>query len=279
MQGGGNDFMLINGIDYPTHIHPDKKLIQQWADRSAGIGFDQLLIVAAATVADADFDYRIFNADGREVAQCGNGARCVALYVTAKGLTNKKTMRLRSAARVMEITMQDDNTIAVDMGAAVFEPKHIPFVATDVTTSDDETEKKLYTVDLVGRKICFSVLSFGNPHAVIRVDDIKATAVAEIGAALQAHPCFPQSVNVSFVEVGNDILYARVYERGVGETQSCGSGACAIAVIARLHNWLPQAAHTIPVQLTGGILEIQFEQDQVKLVGPAELVYEDQIAV
>lgn len=279
MQGSGNDFMLINGIAYPILPNLNEKLIRQWSDRRTGIGFDQLLIIDNPSSADADFDYRIFNADGSETAQCGNGARCVAHFVTTQGLTDKKTIRLRTLERVIEITMQDDNRIAVDMGGAVFEPERIPFDPTVLTAVGEQIEKKLYSVDIANRELCFSALSFGNPHAVIRVDDIKTAAVAEVGATLQAHRCFPESVNVSFVEVRDDVLYVRVYERGVGETQACGSGACAVASVARLQAWISQALCTVSVRLTGGLLEVQFDEDRVKLIGPAELVYEGRIEV
>ena len=279
MHGSGNDFMLINGIEHASRFNPHKKLIQQWSNRHSGVGFDQLLIVDSPSSSDVDFDYRIFNADGNEVEQCGNGARCVAHFVYNKGLIDKKTIRVRSTARTMEITLQDDNSIAVDMGVAEFDPKCIPFDPKGLSTIGAQLEKKLYMLDIVGHTLRFSALSFGNPHAVIRVDDVNTAEVAEIGKALQAHRCFPNSVNVSFVEIRDNDLYARVYERGVGETKACGSGACAIAVVARLHDWLAPASHTVAVHLIGGLLEIQFEEDKIKLLGPAQLIYEDRIEV
>ncbi|MBC6413660.1 MAG: diaminopimelate epimerase [Chromatiales bacterium] len=279
MHGSGNDFMLINGTEHTTRLNLDKQLIQQWSDRHTGIGFDQLLIVDHPSVADVDFDYRIFNADGSEVGQCGNGARCVAHFVHSKGLTDKETIRVRSATRIMKITRQNDNHIAVDMGSAEFEPECIPFDPSGLVVVGEQTKKKLYTMNIAGYELRFSALSFGNPHAVIRVNDVAATEVAEIGAALQAHRCFPESVNVSFARVCGSGLQARVYERGVGETKACGSGACAIAVVARLHGWFADTPHTILVHLVGGSLEVRFDKDKVELVGPAELVYEDRIEV
>ena len=166
MQGSGNDFMLINGSEYPTLLNLDKKLIRRWSDRRVGVGFDQLLVVDNPTPADVDFDYRIFNADGSESAQCGNGARCVARFVRAKGLTDKKTIRVRTAERIIEITIQDDNNIAVDMGAAVFEPERIPFNPAGLFAVGERIEKKMYTIEFAGREVCFGALSFGNPHAV-----------------------------------------------------------------------------------------------------------------
>lgn len=279
MQGGGNDFMLINGAEYSISPKLDKKLIHRWSDRRTGVGFDQLLIVDHSSSADADFDYQIYNADGSEVAQCGNGARCVARFVTTQGLTDKKAIRVRTAKRIMEITVQDDDNIAVDMGVAIFKPKYIPFDPADLFAVGEQIEKKLYTINLVGHEFRFSTLSFGNPHAVIKVDDVKTFPIAEIGAALQAHQCFPESVNVSFVETRDGILHARVYERGVGETQSCGSGACAAAVIARIQGWIPATSCAVSVQLTGGMLGIRFEKAKVHLVGPAELIYEGRIEI
>ena len=277
MQGSGNDFMLINAAEYTTLPNLDEKLIRQWADRRVGIGFDQLLVVDKPSLAEVDFDYRIFNADGSESAQCGNGARCVARFVTEKGLADKKTIRVRTAERIIEITVQDDNEIAVDMGVAVFEPKRIPFNPEGLLAIGKQLEETMYTIEFAGRPVCFGTLSFGNPHAVIKVDDIKTAPVAEIGEALQMHRCFPKSINVSFVEVRADVLHVRVYERGVGETQACGSGACAVAVIARIQGWISQALASVPVQLIGGLLSIRLEKDGLKLVGPAELVYEGQI--
>ena len=277
MQGSGNDFMLINAAEYPTLLNLDEKLIRRWSDRRIGIGFDQLLVVDKPSLSDVDFDYRIFNADGSESAQCGNGARCVARFVTAKGLTNKKTIRVRTEERIIEITIQDDNEIAVDMGVAVFELERIPFNPESLLAVGKQLEERMYTIELAGRQVCFGTLSFGNPHAIIKVDDIKTAPVGEIGEALQMHRCFPKSVNVSFVEVRDDVLHARVYERGVGETQACGSGACAVAVIAHIQGWISQALASVPVQLIGGLLSIRFEKDGLKLVGPAELVYEGRI--
>lgn len=277
MQGGGNDFMLINGADYSTPLKLDKKLIQRWSDRRIGVGFDQLLVINRPSLSSVDFDYQIFNADGSEAAQCGNGARCVAHFVTTKGLTDKKTIRVRTAERIIEMEMKDDNNIVVDMGTAIFKPERIPFDPVALAADDIHRAKNLYTLNYDGYTIYFSVLSFGNPHAVIKVDDIKTAAVSEIGSALQIHRCFPKSVNVSFVEVRDDVLHARVYERGVGETPACGSGACAIAVIARTQGWIARSLDHVSVQLTGGLLGIRFEKDKVKLVGTAELVYEGRI--
>ena len=279
MQGSGNDFMLINAVEYPTLLNLDEKLIRRWSDRRIGIGFDQLLVVDKPALADVDFDYRIFNADGSESAQCGNGARCVARFVTAKGLTDKKTIRVRTEERIIEITIQDDNEIAVDMGVAVFELERIPFNPESLLAVGKQLEERMYTIELAGRQVCFGTLSFGNPHAIIKVDDIKTAPVSEIGEALQMHRCFPKSVNVSFVEVRDDVLHARVYERGVGETQACGSGACAVSVIAHIQGWISQALASVPVQLIGGLLSIRFEKDGLKLVGPAELVYEGRIEI
>ena len=279
MQGSGNDFMLINAAEYPMLLNLDEKLIRRWSDRRVGIGFDQLLVVDKPALADVDFDYRIFNADGSESAQCGNGARCVARFVTAKGLTDKKTIRVRTEERIIEITIQDDNEIAVDMGVAVFELARIPFNPEGLLAVGKQLEERMYTIELAGRQVCFGTLSFGNPHAIIKVDDIKTAPVAEVGGALQMHRCFPKSVNVSFVEVRDNVLHARVYERGVGETQACGSGTCAVAVIAHIQGWISQALASVPVQLIGGLLSIRFEKDGLKLVGPAELVYEGRIEV
>ena len=279
MHGCGNDFMLINRREYSTLFALDEKSIRRWADRRTGIGFDQLLVIESPSQSGIDFDYRVYNADGSESAQCGNGARCVARFVTEKGLTDQKTIRVRTAERIIEITVQDDNNIAVDMGAAVFDPERIPFNPSGLVAVGERIEEKMYTVKSPTLDVCFGTVSFGNPHAVIKVENIKTVPIAEIGVALQTHRCFPAGVNVSFVEVRDNALYARVYERGAGETQSCGSGACAVAVIARSQRWVSQTLDSVPVRLTGGLLNIRFEKDRIKLVGPAESVFEGRIKI
>ena len=279
MHGCGNDFMLINGREYSTPFALDEKSIRRWADRRIGVGFDQLLVIDNPSQSGIDFDYRVYNADGSESAQCGNGARCVARFVTEKGLTDKKTIRVRTVERIIEITVQDDNNIAVDMGAAVFEPELIPFNPTGLVAVGKRIEEKMYTVKSPALDVCFGTVSFGNPHAVIKVENIKTVPIADIGVALQTHRCFPAGVNVSFVEVRDNVLHARVYERGVGETQSCGSGACAVAVIARSQRWVPQPLDSVSVRLTGGLLNIRFEKDRITLVGPAESVFEGRIKI
>ena len=279
MHGCGNDFMLINGCEYSPPFAVDEESIRRWADRRTGIGFDQLLVIDNPSQSGTDFDYRVYNADGGESAQCGNGARCVARFVTEKGLTDKKTIRVRTAERIIEITVQDDNNIAVDMGAAIFDPERIPFNPGGLVAVGERIEEKMYTVKLPVLDVCFGTVSFGNPHAVIKVENIKAVPIAEIGVALQTHRCFPAGVNVSFVEVRDDVLHARIYERGVGETQSCGSGACAVAVIARSRRWVSQTLDSVPVRLSGGLLNIRFEKDRITLVGPAESVFEGRIKI
>ena len=274
MHGCGNDFMLINGCNYSTPFVLDEESIRRWADRRTGIGFDQLLMIDNPSQPSVDFDYRVYNADGSEAAQCGNGARCVVRFVSEKGLTDKKTIRLRTVERIIETTVQDDNSIAVDMGSAVFNPELIPFNPTGLFAVGEQIEKKMYTVKSSALEICFGTVSFGNPHAVIKVKDIDTVAIAEMGVALQKHRCFPAGVNASFVEVRDDVLHARVYERGVGETLSCGSGACAIAVIAHVQGWIPQTPDLVSVQLAGGLLKVRFERDRVKLIGPAKSVFE-----
>ena len=274
MHGCGNDFMLIDGRNYSPLFTLDKRSIRRWANRRTGIGFDQLLVIDNPSQSDVDFDYRIYNADGSESAQCGNGARCVARFVTEKGLSNKQTIRVRTVERIIEITVQDDNSIAVDMGAAVFDHERIPFNAAGLPAVGEQIEEKMYTVTSSGLEICFGAVSLGNPHAVIKVEDINTASLIKIGVALQTHRCFPASVNVSFVEVRDNVLHTRVYERGAGETQSCGSGACAVAVISRIQGWIPQTLDTVPVRLTGGLLNIRFEENRIKLVGPAESVFE-----
>ena len=266
MHGLGNDFVVVDATQQP--FLPTAQRIRELAHRRTGIGFDQLLVVAPASLPEVDFDYRIFNADGGEVMQCGNGARCFARFVELKQLSKKKVLRARTRARIIEMCIENEQQVSVDMGLPIFEPSRIPFLCA-------QSQADTYTLELPHKSVTFGALSFGNPHAVIVVDDVVRAEVLEVGRALQSHRCFPQSVNVGFMEVQEKCLRLRVFERGAGETWSCGSGACAAAVIARKLKLVSQS--DIEVQLAGGALSVHYEKDGVKLVGPAQAVYQGQL--
>lgn len=266
MHALGNDFMIVNAVERP--FQPDAARVRALADRRTGVGFDQLLLVEAPPADDVDFGYRIFNADGGEVAQCGNGARCFAQFVRARGLTNKTTLRARTAGRVIEMRVRGDGGVCVGMGEPVFEAAQIPFAC--------DGDVRACRLDVGGHRLLFGVLSFGNPHAVTEVARLDDFPVAEVGEQMQVHRCFPQGVNAGFMQrLDERRLALRVYERGVGETAACGSGACAAAVVAA--HW-ELVSMPVEVQLAGGVLEVSRGDGGVELSGPCEHVYDGVLA-
>ena len=267
MHGLGNDFMVLDLISQPAHIQP--KHAQAWGDRHTGVGFDQLLLVEAPSNPDVDFRYRIFNADGSEVEQCGNGARCFARFVIDKRLTVKKQIRVETKGGIIELNLRPDGQITVDMGPPRLDPKVIPFQA--------ESEALSYSVDVDGQSVELAAISMGNPHAVLRVDDLDNAPVHSLGPKLEHHPRFPQRVNVGFLQVVNrQHARLRVWERGAGETQACGTGACAAAVAAIRQGWMDSPLH---LDLPGGKLCIEWAgpSQPVMMTGPAVRVYEGQV--
>jgi len=267
MHGLGNDFAVIDAINQSVALTPE--LVQQLADRHFGIGFDQLLLVEAATTTTADFRYRIYNADGGEVAQCGNGARCFMQFVREQGLTDKAQIQVETASGPLQLVQQSDGQISVDMGVPRLEPTDIPFVAP--------VRERTYTLDVLDRQLEIAALSMGNPHAVLLVDDIETAPVASLGPAIENHPRFPERVNVGFMQiVNNDSIRLRVFERGAGETLACGSGACAAVVAGRLQE---QLAESVKVILNGGELVVSWagEGRPVLMTGPATTVYQGRI--
>lgn len=267
MHGLGNDFMVLDLVSQHAHIQP--KHAKQWGDRNTGIGFDQLLIVEAPTNPDVDFRYRIFNSDGSEVEQCGNGARCFARFVLDKRLTVKKQIRVETKSGIIELDVRADGQVRVDMGPPRLAPQQIPFVA--------EGEALNYSVEVEGRPIELAALSMGNPHAVLRVEDIDKAPVHELGPKIEHHSRFPQRVNVGFLQViDRNQARLRVWERGAGETQACGTGACAAAVAAIRQGWMDSP---VQLELPGGKLSIEWAgRDQsVMMTGPAVRVYEGQV--
>lgn len=269
MHGCGNDFVVVDLISQRMHLR--EKHIRQLADRRFGIGCDQVLLVEAPTRPDVDFRYRIFNGDGGEVEQCGNGARCFAKFVRDKKLTGKNLIRVETRAGIIELTIDDKNLVTVNMGEPVLEPGLIPFSADQQASS--------YPLEADGQRFEVGAVSMGNPHCVLRVDNVDDAPVARFGPILEAHPRFPQRVNVGFMEVMNRReVRLRVYERGAGETLACGTGACAAVVSGQLRGWLDTA---VTVHLRGGDLQIEWSGNghPVMMTGPATTVFEGQIAL
>ena len=258
MQGLGNDFVVIDNIDGDVCLSIDE--IRQLSDRRFGIGFDQLLMVERATTKNVDFRYVIFNADGSEVGQCGNGARCFALYLQKKDLTNKNSITVETNSGNLVLTINQDKSVRVEMGEPNFIPSEIPFI-----TQAQATE---YTLE--GYKI--GVLSIKNPHAVLILENIDDEDISDAAAKLQNSDCFPESVNVGFMQIlDRNEINLRVIERGVGETLACGSGACA-AVIHGIR--LGILEDKVKVHLKGGDAFVEFHGNTVYLSGPGEFVYE-----
>jgi len=268
MHGLGNDFVVIDAINQSIDLSAET--IRTLADRHYGVGFDQLLLVQRAT-GPADFRYVIYNADGSEVSQCGNGARCFALFVTLKGLTDKRSIRVETGAGELVLTIDEAHQVKVDMGVPRLGPKAIPLLA--------DQQQSQYAVKVEGQTIEFSALSMGNPHAVIEVEDINTAAVEKIGAAMESHPVFPERANIGFSEItGTSSLSLRVFERGAGETLACGSGACAAAVAGIQ---LGKLTPPVTVALKGGELTIDWKGDgqSVLMTGPATFVFDGMIEI
>lgn len=269
MHGLGNDFMVLDLISQHAHIQP--KYVRLWGDRKTGIGFDQLLIVETPSTPDVDFRYRIFNADGSEVEQCGNGARCFARFVFDKRLTVKKQIRVETKGGIIELLLKGDGQVRVDMGAPRLQAAEIPFIA--------ETETLSHAVQVEGETVELAVVSMGNPHGVLRVADVDQAPVLTLGPKLECHPRFPQKANIGFLQVIDaQRARLRVWERGVGETRACGTGACAAAVAGIRQGWLKSP---VSIELPGGLLNIEWDGvgQSVLMTGPATRVYEGQVRV
>jgi len=269
MHGLGNDFVVLDGISQVIALSPAQ--LQFIADRHFGIGCDQILLVEKSGVPDADFRYRIFNADGGEVQQCGNGARCFVRFVHDKALTAKTEIRVETASGIIIPRLEPDGQVTVNMGVPRFEPQDIPFVAA--------TRQLTYTLELQGASVEISALSMGNPHAVQVVDDVETAPVAQQGPLIESHARFPERVNAGFMQVlARDHIKLRVYERGAGETLACGTGACA-AVVAGIARGMLDAE--VRVTTHGGDLVIRWqgEGQPVFMSGPAVTVFEGEINV
>ena len=267
MHGLGNDFVVIDATSQPIELTMEQ--IRFLADRRLGVGCDQVLLVERPRQQEVDFTYRIFNADGGEVEQCGNGARCFARYVRDQGLTRKDHIPVATAAGVITLHIEADGQITVDMGMPIFEPADIPFAA--------DAQAEVYALEVEATQVEVSVISMGNPHAVIRVEQVDKAPIASLGPRIESHARFPRRVNVGFMQVvDRQHIRLRVYERGVGETLACGSGACAAVVVGRQRGWLDDK---VTVSLPGGILKIQWsgEGQPVLMTGPAVSVFEGRI--
>jgi len=267
MHGLGNDFMVVDAISQPFRLRPE--MIRELADRNFGIGFDQLLVVEPPGLPDVDFRYRIFNADGSEVEQCGNGARCFARFVRDQRLTNKRQIRVQTAKGVIELDIGKDGLVKVNMGVPEMNPPAIPFAA--------DSRKDIYTVDVGDQVVELSALSMGNPHGVLVVEDVDAAPVTTLGPALEKHPRFPSRANIGFLQIiDRGHVRLRVFERGAGETLACGSGACAAVVAGCLRGLLDAR---VEVELRGGRLIVEWQGDgaPVMMEGPATTVFEGQL--
>lgn len=266
MQGLGNDFVVIDGINQAVSL--TQAQIRFIADRHFGIGCDQILIVEKAA-GNADFFYRIYNADGGEVEQCGNGARCFVRYVHDHGLTHQRQVNVETLSGLIQPMLQENGEVTVNMGIPKFEPDDIPFVA--------ERRALIYDLEVQGVTVKISALSMGNPHAVRVVEDLDAAPVCSEGALIEVHPQFPKRVNVGYMQVmDRHHVRLRVFERGAGETLACGTGACAAAVTG-----IQQGLLDTPVTVTtrGGNLSISWmgENNPVLMTGPAVTVFEGEI--
>lgn len=269
MHGAGNDFVVLDLISQRYKLRPrDVRLL---ADRHVGVGCDQVLVVEAPRNPEVDFSYRIYNADGTEVEQCGNGARCFARFVREKNLTAKRVISVETAAGVLELRIRSRHEVEVAMGVPEFEPASIPFNA--------DLHAQSYPLSVDGGTIEIGALSMGNPHAVLKVDNAQEAPVERLGPLIEAHTAFPQRCNVGFMElVSEQCIKLRVFERGVGETLACGSGACAAVVYGITRGWLRDL---VTVELPGGKLSVSWagEGQPVIMTGPTAVVFEGSIRI
>lgn len=269
MHGLGNDFIVVDNVT--QNVFFSKEKIQQLADRNFGIGFDQLLMVEPPYDPEQDFHYRIFNADGTEVSQCGNGARCFAKFVKIKGLTNRNKVVVSTKAGKMVLYLEKDGQVTVNMGRPIFDPNKIPLTANK--------EEGTYLVRSDDKTFMLGSVSMGNPHCVLEVPDVSTADVESQGPLLEKHERFPEGVNVGFMQIVNSgHIKLRVFERGAGETLACGSGACAAVAIGQIQGKLDKE---VKVDLPGGSLKIRWQgRDSVlKMTGPAEHIFDGTLVV
>lgn len=269
MHGLGNDFVVFDATRTPLNLTDSQ--LQFIADRHFGIGCDQILMVEAPRSSDTEFFYRIFNADGSEVEQCGNGARCFARFVHAKGLSNNPVLNVGTARGNITLYLEDEDQVKVNMGVPVFDPGQIPIMT--------EQQSDSYALQLGDQQIEFMAVSMGNPHAVMLVDNVGRAPVETLGPVLESHSMFPQRINVGFMQIENrQHISLRVFERGSGETLACGTGACAAVVSGQNRGWLDDE---VVVSLPGGKLKIHWQGpgQPVWMTGPATFVFEGEISL
>ncbi|OCQ19147.1 diaminopimelate epimerase [Pseudoalteromonas luteoviolacea] len=269
MHGLGNDFVVIDNVTQNVFLSRDQ--IRKLADRHFGIGFDQLLLVEPPYSPDLDFHYRIFNSDGTEVEQCGNGARCFARFVRMKGLTNKHKVSVSTKGGDITLYTEKDGQVTVNMGIPQFAPQDIPFKA--------QQSELTYILRAGEHTVFCGAVSMGNPHCVIEVEDIEHADVDTLGPLLETHERFPKRANVGFMQIINrEHIKLRVWERGVNETLACGSGACGAVAVGIKQGKL---ADTVRVDLPGGTLQVRWSggNKPVKMTGPAEHVFDGQVAI
>lgn len=267
MHGLGNDFIVIDAVHQAVDL--DAGQVRRMADRHLGIGCDQILLVESPRADGADFAYRIFNADGSEVAQCGNGARCFARFVREQGLSQADRLVVDTAAGRLELHLQTDGEVKVNMGVPKHAPAEIPMAVP--------AELPVYRLALGEQQVTLGAVSMGNPHAVLNVDDVDEAPVQRLGALLECHPAFPQKANIGFMQIlDRGHIKLRVFERGVGETLACGSGACAAVVVGIERGLLNEA---VRVDLPGGTLHVDWNGRRcpVFMTGPAETVFRGEI--
>jgi diaminopimelate epimerase len=269
MHGAGNDFVVIDLVSQRCRLRA--RDIRKLADRNFGIGCDQVLVVEPPQSPDVDFRYRIYNADGSEVEQCGNGARCFARFVRDRKLTTKRVISVETASGVIELRVQDRDEVVVDMGAPRLQPADIPFTA--------ESQAISYPLKVGHQQLEIGAVSMGNPHAVLRVDDTESAPLETLGPLIESHVLFPRHTNAGFMQVVSEQeINLRVYERGVGETLACGTGACAAVVYGILRGWLKD---TVTVNLPGGKLSLSWAGvgQPVIMTGPTDVVFEGTIRI
>ena len=269
MHGLGNDFVVIDAVT--QNVHVTAAMAKRLSDRHLGIGCDQVLVVEPPSDKTLDFDYKIFNSDGGEVEQCGNGARCLARFIRDRRLSGKETVQVKTMNRVISLTINKDKLVSVDMGIPGLEPSDVPFV--------ESTRSSVYAININNEQFDIAAISMGNPHAVLFVDNLDRAPVNVIGQELQSHDKFPKQVNVGFAQIINrQHLKLRVYERGVGETRACGTGACAAAVAAIQQGLMDSA---VRIELTGGDLHINWpgEGQPIIMTGSAVTSYQGRIKI
>ena len=262
MHGLGNDFVVF---DAPGPMPPDGALIRRLADRHTGIGFDQALVLETPRRPDTAVFYRIFNADGEEVEQCGNGARCIAALLAVRGLARSGAVTMDSPAGLIQASIQDGGRISVDMGPVRFDPRSLPF--------DAEVEAARYPLEVDGERVAIGAVSIGNPHAVLAVESVDTAPVERLGPAIERHPRFARRVNAGFMQiVDRSHIRLRVYERGAGETMACGTGACAAVAVGRRWGELDREVH---VSVRGGELRVNWNgpEEHIWLTGPTEISF------